>query len=303
MANTVVGIFDGAREAENAVEKLVSSGISRNNIDITSGATGSDSSYVSNERSDSSDSKIIGDRRVVDEDGETRTVDAKGRNTNRITDFFNSLFGHDSDDAKRHTTVGSNSHSIVTVHAQNGEEAETAASILDDCGAVDVDERATQYGYERTSGNRENETSIPRVQENLEVGKRSVETGGVRVRSRIVERPVEENIRLREENVRVDREPVDRPVSSSDMDNFQEREIELTERSEVPVVNKEARVVEEVRVSKEVNERNETVRDNVRETKVDVENIDSERNRNTNTENRSTDSDLDDDSRNSRNII
>jgi stress response protein YsnF len=296
MANTVVGIFDGAREAENAVEKLVASGISRNNIDITSGATGSDSSYVSNERSGSSDSRIIGDRRVVDDDGEARTVDSKGRNTNRITDFFNSLFGHDSDDAKRHASVGSNSHSIVTVHAQTGDEAETAASILDDCGAVDVDERATQYGFERTSGNREEETSIPRIEENLEVGKRSVETGGVRVRSRIVDRPVEENIRLREENVRVERNPVDRPVSSSDMENFQERDIELTERSEVPVVNKEARVVEEVRVSKEVNERNETVRDNVRETKVDVENIEGERNRN-------TDSNLDDDSRNSRNII
>src|SRR5687767_15417459 len=121
-----------------------------------------------------------------------------------------------------------------------------------------------------------------------------METGGVRVRSRIVERPVEENIRLREENVHVERNPVDRPVSSSDMDNFQEREIELTERSEVPVVNKEARVVEEVRVSKEVNERNETVRDNVRETKIDVENLDTDRNR-------TTDND-DEDSRNSRNI-
>ena len=296
MANTVVGIFDGAREAENAVEKLVASGISRNNIDMTSGATGSDSSHVSNDRSHSSDSKIIGDRRVVDEDGETRTVDAKGRNTNRITDFFNSIFGHDSDDAKRHTSVGSNAHSIVTVHAQNGEEAETAASILDDCGAVDVDERATQYGFEKTSGNRQNETSIPRMEENLEVGKQTVETGGVRVRSRIVDRPVEENIRLREENVRVERNPVDRPVSSSDMQNFQEREIELTERSEVPVVNKEARVVEEVRVSKEVNERDETIRDSVRETKVDVENLDTDRNRNTGT-------DSDDDSRNSRNII
>lgn len=297
MANTVVGIFDDAREAQNAVEKLVASGISRDNIDITSGSSGSGASHISSERSDSdSDSNIIGNRRVTDDDGETRTVDAKGRNTNRITDFFNSLFGRDSDDAKRHSTVGSNSNSIVTVHAENGAEAETAASILDDCGAVDVDERAAQYGYEKTSGSRENETSIPRVKENLEVGKQSVETGGVRVRSRIVERPVEENIRLREENVRVERESVDRPVSANDMQNFQERDIELTERSEVPVVNKEARVVEEVRVSKEMNERNETVRDNVRETQVDVENLDSDRTR-------KTDNDQDKDSRKGRNII
>lgn len=195
MANTVVGIFDGAREADNAVERLVSSGISRNNIDVTSGATGSDSSYVSNDRSDSSESNRVGDRRVRDEDGEERTVDAKGRNTNRITDFFNNLFGQGSDDAKRHTTVGSSSNSIVTVHAQSSDEAETAADILDDCGAIDVDERAQRYGFEKTSGTIANEASSSTVQDTLE-GR------GSRIRSRIVERPVDENIRLREENVR-----------------------------------------------------------------------------------------------------
>ena len=57
-----------------------------------------------------------------------------------------------------------------------------------------------------------------------------------------------------------------------------------------------ARVVEEVRVSKEMNERNETVRDNVRETQVDVENLDSDRTR-------KTDNDQDKDSRKGRNII
>ena len=80
MANTVVGIFDDAREAQNAVEKLVASGISRDNIDITSGSSGSGASHISSERSDSdSDSNIIGNRRVTDDDGETRTVDAKGK--------------------------------------------------------------------------------------------------------------------------------------------------------------------------------------------------------------------------------
>ena len=52
---------------------------------------------------------------------------------------------------------------------------------------------------------------------------------------------------------------------------FRDRDIELTERSEVPVVNKEARVVEEVKISKDVTERNETVRDTVRSTEVDVD--------------------------------
>jgi stress response protein YsnF len=89
--------------------------------------------------------------------------------------------------------------------------------------------------------------------------------------------------------VHVERNPVDRPISGNDMENFQERDIELTERAEVPVVNKEARVVEEIRVSKDVEERNETVRDTVRKTDVDVEDID--RGRTTNVSNNLSNSD------------
>ncbi|QJD98272.1 YsnF/AvaK domain-containing protein [Mucilaginibacter robiniae] len=116
--------------------------------------------------------------------------------------------------------------------------------------------------------------SIPVIEENLEVGKREVETGGVRVTSNIVERPVEETINLKEEHVRVERTPVDRPVVGSDLDTFKEGEIELTEHAEVPVVSKEARVVEEVRVNKDVEEKEETIRDTVRNTEVETERFD-----------------------------
>ena len=52
---------------------------------------------------------------------------------------------------------------------------------------------------------------------------------------------------------------------------MQERVFEVTERHEEPVVEKRAREVEEVVVRREANERVETVRDTVRETKVDVD--------------------------------
>src|SRR5690606_25808226 len=78
------------------------------------------------------------------------------------------------------------------------------------------------------------------VEEELEVGKREIETGGVRVRSYVTSRPVEEQIRLRSERVRVDRRPVDRPAGAGDIDAFQEGEIEVTERHEEPVVSKSA---------------------------------------------------------------
>lgn len=52
---------------------------------------------------------------------------------------------------------------------------------------------------------------------------------------------------------------------------FEEGVIEIREHKEVPVVNKEARVVEEITVNKDVDERTEHVKDSVRRSKVDVE--------------------------------
>lgn len=126
--------------------------------------------------------------------------------------------------------------------------------------------------YRNRSG--KTDTTIPVIKEDLEIGKREEERGGIRLRSRIVETPVEEKVRLREEHVHVEREPVDRPVSQRDLDNLQEEEIELRERAEVPVVNKEARVVEEISLNKEVTEREENISDTVRNTEVDIDDTD-----------------------------
>src|SRR5918997_1767764 len=78
-------------------------------------------------------------------------------------------------------------------------------------------------------------------------------------------------VRLREERVNVERRPVNRPVSEADLAAFREGTIELRERSEEAVVDKTARVVEEVAINKEVGERTETVRETVRKTDVDVD--------------------------------
>jgi stress response protein YsnF len=86
----------------------------------------------------------------------------------------------------------------------------------------------------------------------------------------VVERPVEERVDLRRERVEVERRPVDRPVEPGDP-VFEEKVIEASERGEEAVVSKEARVVEEVGLRKEADTRTETVRDTVREQKVDVE--------------------------------
>jgi uncharacterized protein (TIGR02271 family) len=113
--------------------------------------------------------------------------------------------------------------------------------------------------------------TIKVVEENLIVGKRAVEGGRVRVRSYVIEQPVEAKVTLHEERVMVDRRPVDRAASAADLAAFQERTIEARATSEEAVIGKEARVVEEIAVHKEVADRVETVRDTVRKTQVEVE--------------------------------
>ncbi len=127
-----------------------------------------------------------------------------------------------------------------------------------------------------TSGN-----VIPIIEEELQVGKREVESGGVRVQTRVTEKPVEENVTLREEHVKVERHPVDRAVTDSDLANFKEGEINVTTRAEEAVVGKQARVVEEVEIGKQATERQETVRDTVRRTDVDVEETNADTTRTT----------------------
>jgi len=275
MAQTVIGIFDNASEAQQAVDQLISSGFSRSNIDLSAGMSSN---------ATSSD-ELIPDRHVNSSGTRTEElVDDTKDVGSGIGSFFSSLFGSDDDeDTKKYSTVGSRG-SIVTVHTDSDEQAEQAADILDEAGAVDVNERAAEYGYGSTAPTAMMDTTAPVtgtdsdqtlkvIEENLEVGKRTVETGGVRLRSRIVAKPVEESIRLREERVTVNRTPVNRPATEADLNAFQDGQIELTEHAEVPVVSKTANVVEEISVGKAVTEREEVIRDTVRKTEVDVDNL------------------------------
>lgn len=114
------------------------------------------------------------------------------------------------------------------------------------------------------------EVRIPVAEENVQVGKREVEGGGIRVRSYVVETPVEQDVRLRDERVTVERNEVapDRPASEAD---FREQAFEVSETREEAVVSKDARVTEEVVVRKESDERTERVADTARRTEVDVD--------------------------------
>jgi stress response protein YsnF len=113
----------------------------------------------------------------------------------------------------------------------------------------------------------EGEQVIPVVREELTVGKRPVERRR-RIRTYVIERPVEEQVTLRDERIVVERRPASGELGP---DALQQREFEVIERHEEPVVERRTRGVEEVVVRKEAQEHTETVRDTVRETKVEVE--------------------------------
>ena len=161
---------------------------------------------------------------------------------------------------------------LIPVHARSDAMADCASSVMRQHGAVDIDERSQQWRSQGWTGKlgSGNEEVMPVVQEELVVGKRAVNHGGVRVYSHVVETPVAHKVHLREEHVNVERERVDRPLQAGE-DAFRERTIEVRETVEEPVVTKRARVVEEVHVNKDVTERDETVRDTVRRTDVKVD--------------------------------
>jgi len=108
------------------------------------------------------------------------------------------------------------------------------------------------------------------VEERLNVGKRDVDQGAVRLRSYVREVPVEADVDLRATRVYVDRRPVDRAVSPGDI-GMRDQVIEAREHAEQAVVGKEARVVEEIGLRQETEVEHEHIRDTVRKTEVEID--------------------------------
>ncbi len=212
-----------------------------------------------------------------------------------FTNWWKNLFESDQNDEERQGYEGALAAGNAILRATvSAELLEPAVDALNRQGAADI-QRGTQGNVVRTgepsrlnnnppvstplvnnpqvSDQRAKNTPIPVVEEELQVGKRSIQRGGVRVYSHVVTEPVEQQIKLREEHVKVERRPVDREASPEEMSSLRDQTIEVTEMAEEPVVGKRARVREEVVVGKQATERTETVRDNIRHTQVEVEQL------------------------------
>ena len=242
MAKTVIGLFDDRRDAQHIVQALVDDGFRREDIRTLT----------------SQEEASVG---MLSADGVPEA------------------------EAQAYADAVRRGGALVRVDAAD-DRADRAVAIMEGSPAVDRETR-TGAGAARErgrAGTREVETGdvkVPVVEEELQVGTRQVQRGGVRLYTRVTERPVEETVRLRDETVHVERRPVDRPATEADFAAATERTVEVTETDEEAVVRKHARVVEEVVVSKAVQEHTETVRDTVRRTEVEVEPVGAEHARET----------------------
>src|ERR1044072_3375701 len=113
-------------------------------------------------------------------------------------------------------------------------------------GAIDIDRGGGTVTERERPRDSDEGGSVPVIEEELQIGKRTVRRGGVRVYSRVVDEPVEETVELREERVTVDRRKVDRPVEKGELSGLRDQTIEVMEVTEEPVVQKRARAREEV---------------------------------------------------------
>jgi uncharacterized protein (TIGR02271 family) len=284
MSKTVTCLYQDQQKAAMIVSRLEQAGISRGVVDVYSDASDdlidtledagvprSDAhayaegvrrggSIVAVECDEDEVDRVIG---IMDDEG---ILDLDEQQTSWRSEGWQ---GHDASTSASTGGLGTAAAGLTSGLTGSSDTTRTDMSAGDDVtGSPDITRaRADTAG---TSGRDE---VIPIAEEELHVGKREVGHGRVRIQSRVVERPVSEQVTLRQERVEVERRPVSGEYREGTLGNdpFQERTIEVEERSEEAVVSKEARVVEEVVVRKEAEQRTETVSDTVRRTEVDIE--------------------------------
>jgi uncharacterized protein (TIGR02271 family) len=286
MNKSIVGFFDNRQQAESARLELLSEGITDNNIQLFSGDSTRSGSM-------SSDVSVSGSG-ATSRDSYTNNDNESF--TDRIKHFFTSMSDQGAGDDADNYAEGIRRGGTTLLVRTDDPMIDTVSDILESNGAVDINQRGQYYkesgfqNFDMNSGplseeqrlssqsqyqdwekNRGGEQVLPVIEEKVNVSKRQIENGRVRIYTRVSETPIDEDIQLRDERVEVERNPVDRPIQSSDMAAFQEGEIELRETSEEAVVNKEARVVEEVRVRRQAEERTEHIHETARRTDIEVD--------------------------------
>ncbi|WP_191059051.1 YsnF/AvaK domain-containing protein [Geminicoccus harenae] len=267
---TIVAHFDNRSDAQQAVDALVQAGISQTSI------------------------TLLPENEAAYQQTNTASYD-HGRDEGGFWTSLGNLMLPDED---RYAYAEGMSRGGVTLSVMTDDaQLEQVADIIERYGAVDMDEREASWkregwtGYTGSSAavsgastaaasssaarpaldaTSTEDGTIELVEEQLRVGKRQSSKGRLRLRTYVIERPVEEQVNLRSERVTIKRRPVDREVAPGEA-AFQERTIEAEERFEEAVVSKTARVKEEIALHKDVEIHTETIHDTVRSTEAEIE--------------------------------
>jgi uncharacterized protein (TIGR02271 family) len=115
------------------------------------------------------------------------------------------------------------------------------------------------------------EIRIPVMEEELTATVQEQDAGAVRIEKRVVAEDRVLEVPVTEERIRVERRVVDRPADTTDVGAFEETVMDVPLRSETVDLEKQARVAEEVVVSKEAVQRTEQARGTVRREEVFVD--------------------------------
>jgi stress response protein YsnF len=275
----VTALFDSHSAAENAIERLVNAGVPHDRIGLMPG----DESEASDEAGASSRPEprgfwgSLGDWLLPDEDrhlyaeglsrgGYLISVTTGDEHYARVMAILDSEDAIDIDERAESWRAEGWAGWSGTAAGTSTEvgPATSVSPVVASVRAEDLDAEAvasprkTGLAGAETGLSERGEQVLPVVEERLRIGMRDVSHGHVRVRSYVVETPVDEQVSLRKERIAIERRPADRALSDADQ-AFQERAIEVEGRSEEAVVSKEA------------GQRTETVFDTVRETEIEVE--------------------------------
>lgn len=293
MQHTLVAVFDNTTDAQKAMDDLLASGFNRSDVRLSAGDSRTDTT-TSATRDDGDES--IGDSiknffaDLFGSDSSDRSTMysnavSRGNCVLTVTTQSEPEVERAADVVEAHGPIDIDEHhdmpmggtsdmrsAAMARGAQQTSQQSMQSGSSASMGSATMSTQGTTTGNSRQFAETESQ-AIPVVREELKLGKREVERGGVRIFSRVVEEPVDESLSLREEHVSVQRRNVDQPIDPADVTAFKETTIEMRESAEEAIVQKSARVVEEVTIGKQVSSRDEHIHDTLRHTEVEVEKL------------------------------
>ena len=136
MQHTLVAVFDNRSDAQSAMDELLASGFTRDNVNVSSAdlATGSSATTAASTTTT------------------TTTAQEEGVGAS-IKNFFESLFGTDHDEhAIRYSNAVTSGQHVLTLTTMSEPEVERAADVIERFGPIDIDERHDLAGNAATLG-------------------------------------------------------------------------------------------------------------------------------------------------------